>query len=175
MSIAIAILGALVAVVAAVFVVRRGREPRREPASSEVRDDVREVPPPAPYQVQRLRILVVDDNAFVGHTVTRLLEAHEVATATSGEAALSALARDSRFDAIRYALMMPGMSGVSFAAAVAERHPALRPRMVFLINGSSTPETFRLLAVSNIPWITKPIRYAQLATCISEVAAQPAT
>jgi CheY-like chemotaxis protein len=191
MAIDIVLLAAIAVAITILVVASQRREPAitlaRRPELGPPRP-VGEVPPAGPparaeretqlaerYRVQRLRILVVDDNAVVGDTISRLLEAHEVTTAASAEAALSALAYDPGFDAILYALMMPGMPGVAFAAAIADRHPALRPRMAFLINGSSTPETFRLLALSNVPWVTKPIRYAQLATCISEIAAQPAS
>lgn len=190
MAIDIVLLAAIAAAIAILVVASQRREPAitvaRRPEPGLPRP-AGEVPAPAPdalerkaqlaerYRVQRLRILVVDDNAVVGDTITRLLDAHEVTTAASAQAALSQLAHDPGFDAILYALMMPGMPGVAFAAEIAERHPALRPRVAFLINGSSTPETFRLLALSNVPWVTKPIRYAQLATCISEIAAQPAS
>lgn len=124
------------------------------------------------YAAPRWRILVVDENPLIGRSVTRLLDAHEVAMSTSAEAALSQLAVDNEYDAVLYSLSMPGMSGVTFAAAIAERHPELSSRMVFLIDRSATPETRRLLAVSDVRWVTKPFGYAQLATCVSEIAGQ---
>lgn len=183
MTVAALLLGVIVAGV--VVALRAAGRAHREPVlateiSSEgegasARDgDVGEAPRSQRYTVQRLRILVVDDNPFIGRAVTRLLEAHEVMTAASGEAALSALELDRGYDAILYALAMRGMSGVDFAAAITRQHPDLRARMVFLINGTSTPETRRLLALSNVRWVAKPLAYAPLATCVSEVAAQHA-
>ena len=154
--------------VAIVYVARRPLDavpvpvPVSEPA---------EAPRPS-YVAQRLRILVVDANPFIGRTVTRLLDGHDVAMATSGEAALSALAIDDDRDAVLCALAMPGMSGQQFAAALAQRHPELRARLVFLVNAGATSETRGLLARSDVRCITKPLGYVQLATCVSEIAAQ---
>ena len=169
MVVAVVILG-LIAIglaIAIVCVLCSDYEPARAPAR----------PPDEPlalhpaYPVQRWRILVVDNNPLIGRCVTRLLDGHDVAMATSGEAALSALAIDDDRDAILCALDMPGMSGPAFAAAIAQRHPALHARIVFLINGSATRETRTLLTQSKVRCVTKPIAYVQLATCVSEVAA----
>jgi CheY-like chemotaxis protein len=177
MAFVLALTGALVAAAIAAWLVarRRAGEPASPGGSGERPGEAAQASLPARYVVKPLRILVVDDNELVGSTVARLLEVHDVTTATSSEAALSALALDAGFDAILYSLAMPGMSGVKFAATLAERHPALRPRVAFLVNGSSTPETIRLLSLSDIPWVTKPLRYAQLAICVSTVAPQPIT
>ncbi len=163
----------LCAIVAGIFVVfgiaRRGA---RTPApAAETLGDEAEAVRPERYAIQRLRILVVDDNPQVGRTVTRLLDGHEVTVATSGDAALSMLALDDKLDAILYALTMPGMSGAAFVAVIAERHPELSRCTAFLIDATATPETRRLLALSDVRWVTKPIGHAQLATCVSAVAA----
>jgi CheY-like chemotaxis protein len=174
MTTVIVLLGAVVGgLAAAVFhIVSRGNDRTLAPLTPmPAAPEELAAPRPEGYAVQRLRVLVVDPNPLVGRTVTRLLDAHDVTMATSGEAALSALAVDDELDAILYALGMPGMPGVAFAAALAERHPALRPHLAFLIDEASTPATQRLLALSSARWVTKPISYVQLMTCVSEIAA----
>jgi CheY-like chemotaxis protein len=103
--------------------------------------------------------------------IARLMQAHEVTTVTSGEAALAALAADDQFDAILCDLMMPGMSGVELAEVVAERHGAARSRMAFLTSFPSTPAAKQFLSRSEARVLIKPVRYAQLATCVSEIVA----
>ena len=168
------VLGAVVLGLAFVRV-RRGRKPAGEPALA--------AGAPAPAtpsvlpSVARLRILIVDDEPRVGEMIARLMTAHEITTVTSGEAALATLALDDQFDAILCDLIMPGMSGLELADAVAERHQGVRARMVFLASYPSTPATRQFLTSSEARWLTKPVRYAQLATCVSEVveAARGAT
>jgi len=129
-----------------------------------------ELPAPSgPPPVERYRLLIVDDDVRAGRTVARLLGAHDTVVVAGSGAALAGLASDAGFDAILCALTMAGMSGVAFAQAIAERYPALRSRLVFLVSASSTPETQRLLALSEVRWVTKPVQYAKLAICVGEV------
>jgi CheY-like chemotaxis protein len=128
-------------------------------------------PPPGQHSTARLRILIVDDEPLVGRMIARLMHAHEVTTVTSGEAALATLATDDRFDAILCDLIMPEMSGVKLAAAIADRHGDLRSRMAFLAGRNVSPDAKRMLAGGDTRWVTKPVRYAQLAICVSEIVA----
>ena len=116
----------------------------------------------------RLRILVIDDEPLVGQMIERLLASHDTTSVTSGEAALSLLAADDRFDVILCDFMMPGLSGTRLAGAIIERHGRMRSRIVFM---SSTPDAQRLLYRSELRWVAKPARYEQLARCISDVVA----
>jgi CheY-like chemotaxis protein len=133
-----------------------------------------ELPPPGPMisgplPVEQLRLLIVDDDVQAGRMVARVMRGHDTTVVTSGSAALTLLASDDKFDAILCALTMMGMSGVGFAANLAERHIELRSRLVFLVSGGATSQTQRLLALSDVRWVTKPVQYAQLAICVSEV------
>jgi len=126
-------------------------------------------PPPGQHPIARLRILIVDDEPLVGRMIARLMHAHEVTTVTSGEAALATLAADDRFDAILCDLIMPEMSGVKLAAVIADRHGELRSRMAFLAGRNVSPDAKRMLASGDTRWVTKPVQYAQLAICVSEI------
>ena len=70
------------------------------------------------------RILVVDDESLVCHTITILLkvDGHTVTTASSGEQAL-ALFEPSKFDLVITDYAMPAMTGVELAAAIKSRAP----------------------------------------------------
>jgi CheY-like chemotaxis protein len=126
-------------------------------------------PLPAWRTIERLRILVVDDEPMIGGVIARLLAQHEVTTLTSGRAALALLASDDRFDALLCDLMMPGMSGLELAAAIAVHHPELSPRIVFLAGAAPATET--ILHRTAMRWVTKPVRYAPLVLRISDTVA----
>lgn len=128
----------------------------------------RQRPATQPPPVEPLRLLIVEEDVLAGQMIARLLRGHEIVVVASASAGLAMLAGDDRFDAVLCALTMSEMSGVAFANALAERHPALRRRMVFLVGRAATPETERLLALSEVRWVTKPVQYAKLAICISE-------
>jgi CheY-like chemotaxis protein len=113
---------------------------------------------------------VVDRNALVGELVSRMLKAHDIATVRSEAAALAALALDPEVDAILCSLTAPEMSGLAFADALSERYPRLRPRLVFMLGAASTPALLARLALTGVPWIVKPLRYAPLVTQIGMVS-----
>lgn len=161
------IVGAVAALLVARSWIARGRERARD---RDHRGAPRELTSARRYSPQRLRILVVDDNPVISEMVARLLDGHEVSAAIGGEAALSTLTLDDRFDAILVALAMRGMSGAAFEAALAERHPDLHPHIVFLVNGALPPDTHAWLERSDVPWVTKPLAYAELATCVCAAA-----
>ncbi|MEH3087143.1 MAG: PAS domain S-box protein [Xylophilus ampelinus] len=77
------------------------------------------VPPPGapPRPGTQKRVLVVDDNADVAWSVSRLLHGCEVATAGSGAEALELL-RARPFDVVVLDLGMPGMGGIEVARAI---------------------------------------------------------
>jgi len=155
------------------------RDPDPDPALGDAEADGELGPahrePSRRFVKERLRILIIDDEPLVGRMIARLMQAHEVITVTSGDAALAALADDDKLDVVLCDLIMPELSGVKLAEAIAERHPHLRSRMIFLAGGAVSPEAKQLIAGPDARWITKPARYAQLASCVAEVveAARP--
>src|SRR5262245_47247487 len=70
------------------------------------------------------RILVVDDESLVCHTITILLkvDGHSVTTASSAEQALAIL-EPGKFDLVITDYAMPGMTGAELAAAIKGRNP----------------------------------------------------
>jgi CheY-like chemotaxis protein len=65
------------------------------------------------------RILVVDDEPFVGEAIKMMLafDGHEVKIATSGKAALAVL-KEETFDLVITDFAMPAMKGDALAAAI---------------------------------------------------------
>lgn len=116
------------------------------------------------------RLLVVDDDPLVLRALARQLRELELVSAGNGVEALEILARDDRFDAIVCDVMMPRMSGPELEAIVAERHPALRPRMLFLTGGATVPSAERFLARPDVRWLGKPASGEALLAVLARLA-----
>jgi DNA-binding NtrC family response regulator len=106
-------------------------------------------------------ILVVDDDPDVQVTFSQLLhaEGYVVATAGSGEEALTRLAR-SGFDVLVSDIKMPGLTGLD----VLERSRALDPALaVILMTGYATIETaVEALRRGASDYLRKPFRVEEL-------------
>ena len=85
------------------------------------------------------RILIVDDDANVGRTLSLALEhEHEVTVVTSGPAALDALRaapQGREFDAVLCDLLMPGMTGAELFAIARAELPRVAGRFIFMSGG----------------------------------------
>jgi CheY-like chemotaxis protein len=89
----------------------------------------------------RGRVLVVDDDAFVGDAVALILaDAHAVTVVDRAEEALALITRGDRFDVILCDVMMPVMSGADLHARMIAVAPAEAARMVFVTGCALVPE-----------------------------------
>jgi signal transduction histidine kinase/CheY-like chemotaxis protein len=104
----------------------------------------------------RGRILVVDDEPFVGTVLRRTLAEHEVTVVESAQAALQRVASGERFDVVLSDLIMPGMSGMDLYRELSERDPALARRFVFLTGGTFSPAARDFLARERLECVEKP-------------------
>jgi PAS domain S-box-containing protein len=89
---------------------------------------------------ERGRVLVVDDESVVAHTLKVLLQGeHDLVVAQSGAEALELLGKDpataAGYDAILCDLMMPGMTGMELFEVLRREHPSLARRVVFMTGG----------------------------------------
>jgi DNA-binding response OmpR family regulator len=91
-------------------------------------------------QGQAARIMIVDDEAAERISLAEILrlEGYEVATASSGEEALSLLKRSSPFDLMVLDLKMPGIDGLEVTEAVKEQSPNTA---IILLTAFGTLET----------------------------------
>jgi PAS domain S-box-containing protein len=106
----------------------------------------------------RLRVLVVDDEALVARSLQRILSReHDVQTADRARTALDRIADGDRFDLVLCDLMMPDVSGMAFYDEVGILDPALRDRIVFVTGGAFTEAARAFLdRVSNLR-LEKPV------------------
>jgi two-component system NtrC family sensor kinase len=117
--------------------------------------------PSAQLEGDRLRILVVDDEASVRVALQRYFAAqgHEVETTASGRDALARL-RDSTFDAVVVDMRMPDLSGEQLYEELRARDPGHAERVVFT-TGQLVEEGVRnFLASTGRPYIPKPFEFS---------------
>jgi CheY-like chemotaxis protein len=123
---------------------------------------------PAPTRAPSRRLLVIEDEEFVRHTLVQLLTAagHVVFEAADGPAGLRLLATES-VDCVFTDLGMPGMLGWEVASAVKERRPDLP---VVLLTGwgeQAAAEVEQASAVDRL--LPKPVRLADLLEVIRDL------
>ncbi len=114
------------------------------------------------------RILIVDDELALVSVLARGLRrfGHEVTTAHDGDQALR-LADEGNFDLVLSDLMMPNVSGLELADALAARHPVLRRAMMIMTGGAVSEEHAEFLSRADVTIVEKPVRLAELAAAIA--------
>ncbi len=115
----------------------------------------------------RGRVLVIDDEAVVAHTLKVLLSGeHELVVAQSGAEALELLqgeaASPPNFDAVLCDLMMPGMTGMELFEVLRREHPGLARRVVFMTGGVAMTRVQEFLDSVPNPKFEKPFDVAEL-------------
>ena len=124
---------------------------------------------------RRLELLVVDDETAIGRTLAiALADEFEVTTATSGRAALAALAGlagEPRVDVVLCDLMMPDVSGMDVHERIARERPELAQRFVFVTGGAFTERARNFVDDVGLPVIEKPFDLTKLPPLLRERAA----
>ena len=120
---------------------------------------------------QRLRVLVVDDNADAAHMLTVLLRmaGHEVQKAASGEEALR-LGAQLKPEAAVLDITMHGMSGLALAGEI-RRAPWGRDVTLIAVTGHGSPEDVeRSRAAGFAHHLTKPVAVEELLELLARRA-----
>jgi CheY-like chemotaxis protein len=111
-----------------------------------------------------LRILVVDDEPLVRHSVVSMLEGvgHEVEEAECGAQALQKVREGGLFDIVVTDHLMPGMTGLEMIAELRELDPAAK---ALLVTGYAQMEND-----PSVPRLGKPFSAADLARAVEEAS-----
>src|SRR6058998_1759449 len=109
----------------------------------------------------RLRVLVVDDEASVRVSLQRYLagKGHEVETTASGEDALVRL-KASKYDAVIVDMRMPDLSGEQLFERLRSNDPAHAERVIFTTGDLVNEQMRRFLDGSGRPCVPKPFEFA---------------
>ncbi len=143
---------------------------REQPATVEV------VAPSPTQQVQRARVLLVEDDAAVRAATARILTSvgHQVASFADGEAALQALSGLGEIDLLLTDVVMPGMSGPRVAREVLRRRPNIG--VLFMSGFPGDELLLDGMSISETPYLPKPFHNAELLDAVSRALnSRPAT
>ncbi len=130
---------------------------------------------PKASSLDKLRVLIVDDNAtnrkILSHQLTSWGMLHE--ETDSGPRALEALrraaARGATFDLAILDLMMPGMDGLELARAIKSEPAIAGARLVLLTSFGQREDVAAAREIGVAAYLTKPVRQSQLYDCLSNV------
>lgn len=125
-----------------------------------------------PPAEKKIRVLVVDDSAFMRFTISKHLnefpDIHVVGAAADGKEALELIPRLEP-DVITLDVEMPKLDGLSTLNEVMKRFP--RPViMISSLTSEGTLETVRALTLGAVDFIAKPSFKANVASIMLEVA-----
>jgi PAS domain S-box-containing protein len=120
---------------------------------------------------RRLRVLIVDDEAAVGHTLARLVaDQHQVESVITIAEAIARVGSGQRYDVVLCDLMMPEGTGMDLHGRLMIIDPTLAQHMLFMTGGVFTPAAEQFLAQPDIEVIEKPIRRDPLLAALSLAA-----
>jgi two-component system, chemotaxis family, protein-glutamate methylesterase/glutaminase len=119
-----------------------------------------------------IRVLIVDDSAFMRLTITRYLNdspgIQVVAAAHDGQEALDLIPRLSP-DVITLDVEMPRLDGLSTLRMIMAEHP----RPVIMLSSQTTEgtlETIQALTLGAVDFVGKPVNKANIAAVLEDVA-----
>ncbi len=118
-----------------------------------------------------IRVLVVDDDAMLCRSVSRMLRPFEVTQAGGGAEALEILRGGQEFDVVLCDVMMPGMSGPELYHEMADVRPELQARVLFMTGGMLERVRPMMSGVSQ-PLIEKPFSRTEIKLAVERIAAQ---
>jgi len=125
----------------------------------------------SPTNVEPLRVLVVDDSAYVRFAVARYLDAipdiHVAGFAVDGRSALAQI-EELEPDVVTLDVEMPGMDGISALREIMLRYP----RPVLMLSSRTKDgavETIRALSLGAVDFIAKPDSRANIGVVMDEL------
>jgi two-component system NtrC family sensor kinase len=130
-------------------------------------------PRPAAIAPDKLRILIVDDEAPILNLLQRVLDqaGYKVDTALDGKIALQKL--DSQtFDLIICDILMPDIAGPELYEQTLAKHPHLSNNFIFITGNVVDMDTRLFLEKTGLPWQSKPFLPSDIEKVVSQTAAR---
>jgi signal transduction histidine kinase len=121
----------------------------------------------APRPAQRLKVLIIDDEAAVARSLQRHLSRQcDVTVLTRAREALELIMAGQRFDAILCDVMMPELSGPQFHAQLVLVAPEQALRITFMTGGAFSEEARAFLDSARSSFVEKPLDLERLWTLL---------
>ncbi|TMQ13190.1 MAG: response regulator [Deltaproteobacteria bacterium] len=121
----------------------------------------------------RHRVMLVDDEPQVAHTMERLLRRdYDITVALCGRDAIDHITRGARFDAIVTDMMMPNMTGIELSEELRRVAPDQAQRLIFLSGGAFTAQARERLDELGAPQLEKPVTAKELRACVLRVVTE---
>ena len=123
--------------------------------------------------MERLRILVVDDEEYVREIVAAVLneDGHHTDMARNGTEALPLLDQHA-YDLIVSDLRMPEIDGPALYREVERRHPDTVKRFIFITGTTYFPEYADFLKITKAPVLLKPFNLMALRQAVAQALAR---
>lgn len=115
-------------------------------------------------------VLVVDDDARVLRAIARVLGEHyKILVAANGQEAIELLSTGSHADVVVADVDMPEVDGLQLHAWLAEHHPELAPRTIFVTGAGERAAFRKALDDSSVPVLHKPFQREELLRAVQAV------
>jgi two-component system cell cycle sensor histidine kinase/response regulator CckA len=116
------------------------------------------------------QILIVDDELFLLYSLRRMLEdLYDVTIASGGKKAIDVINKQSiPFDLIICDVSMPDLNGVNFYLYIAEHHPGLEKRIIFMTGGPLSVYLDDFFVKNKTLCLAKPFEYDQLRQIVKD-------
>jgi two-component system NtrC family sensor kinase len=117
--------------------------------------------------------LIVDDEPGIVDVLRRALDekGFQTESACNGAEALSRLA-SKEYDLIISDICMPEMNGEKLHAAISERYPHLRDRIIFVTGDTVSPSSRNFLEQSGARWLNKPFDISEIERVVASTLHQ---
>src|ERR1051325_10842580 len=116
------------------------------------------------------QLLVVDDDFDVTNILKELLadSNFDVDVAFDGIQALGKIKAKS-YDAVLCDYQMPRMNGQALFETLAQSHPQMTSRFIFITGNAKIPEVNQFLVAARVPFLEKPFRSAQVVHLVEKL------
>ena len=129
-----------------------------------------DAPGSAATEVQRSRLLIVDDEVVFSGSLRRLFSGeHDVSVANHGQDALRLVRGGQRFDAILCDLLMPEVTGIDVYRELRRFAPDQADCIIFLTGGAFTERAQHFLDGIANPCFEKPCNLDTLRAAVRDV------
>ena len=103
--------------------------------------------------MERLRVLIIDDEELLMRSFARILARdHDITALCSAADALQRIAMGESWDVILCDLQMPVVDGVEFFERLHRTRPELVARLAFVTGGAFTPRHSRSWSETRVRW-----------------------